>query len=220
MNATAQQQRVAWPTARARYAPLVRVGAQAPVAVPTAGHQTALQNATLYAGVAGVGALLGYAVHGTGKAAAWGAALATGYEFGWFLHRVHLRCATYAKALRYARAVGKPLVVVGAPDRGCPLETQCGDMVVDIAPSKCLNSVVADITKAGAIPLPNDSAVVYAPYVLDYVNDLDAAERELRRVAGDRLFVLALEPWTATAYFYHGAKRVVPMARFPEPRGA
>ena len=93
----------------------------------------------------------------------------------------------------------------------------CGDLVVDIAegPGSCPSYVQADITKR--IPLPDDSAVIFIPYVLEYVSDYDAAVRELQRVAPGRVHHLRVEPWTATAYFYQGARRVV-SSSLPSPR--
>jgi len=82
-----------------------------------------------------------------------------------------------------------------------------GDLVVDIAPSECPNSIVADI--CAGIPLADDCCVVYVSCVLEYVDDLQAACREIERVSGGNVFVTRVEPWTLTAYLYPGARRTL-----------
>lgn len=170
----------------------------------------------MYGGLAGVGALIGHFAFGTRHAAYISALVPVAWEFGWMMHRRALRESTYNKALARARFLGKPLVVVGAPDRG-GTNFLCGDMVVDIAPSTCPNSVVADITKPNAIPLSDNSAVVFCSYVLDYVSDFEAALKELRRVGGENVYILTIEPWTLTAYAWNGAKRALSPGTFTEP---
>lgn len=180
-----------------------------------AGHQSPSRTALMYALLAGAGALAGHWIS-PGRGALVGAAAATGWEAAWFLRRYQARQDAYARALAHARQLGLPLVVIGAPDRGSRND-MCGDLVIDIAPSNaCPNFIQADISRS--IPLPNDSAVVFIPYVLEYVGDLDAAVRELNRVAPGRVYMLRVEPWTLTAYYYQGAKRTVPADLFPDPQ--
>lgn len=129
------------------------------------------------------------------------------WESFWWLRRNAARRSSYADAIALARKLNKPLVLVGAPDSGATPGPGCGDVTVDIAKSSCPNAIRADITKP--LPFSDDSAVVLVHYVLEYVNDYDAAMAELRRVAGKNLFVIAVQPWTLTAFLYPGAKRTV-----------
>lgn len=84
----------------------------------------------------------------------------------------------------------------------------CGDFTVDLAPSRCPNSIQADITKK--LPFNDDSVVVVVMCVLEYVSDANAALRELMRISGGNLFVVRVEPWTLTSLLYPGAKRTLP----------
>lgn len=127
------------------------------------------------------------------------------WEGGWWMRRRSERARVFALAAADAKASGRKLVVVGAPDRGATAGPSCGDVTVDIGTSACPNFVQADITKR--LPFDDDSVTVYVSCVLEYVGDYDAALRELRRVAGDHLYVVRVEPWTLTAYLYPGAKR-------------
>lgn len=194
-------------------APLATIGQ----AEDAGGHQDPTRGLLMYAALAGIGGLAGYLISGTRSGAMIGAAVPVAWEAGWWLRRVQLRESTFRLARAHADRLGMPLVVVGAPDRG--LRTKmCGDVTVDIAPSSaCANFVQADVTRPGSIPLPDDSAVVFVPYVLEYVSDLDAAVREIRRVGGDRVYNLRVEPWTATAYVFKGARRTVPSDIFGAP---
>lgn len=141
----------------------------------------------------------------------WTLAALGAWEGGWWLRRRSLRSSTFDEAKAQAKRLGRPLVVVGAPDGGVTSGYGCGDVTIDIVKSDCPNSIQADITKG--IPLADDSAVVFVSCVLEYVGDYDAAMRELCRVSGGNLYVVRVEPWTLTAYFYPGAKRRVDMKR-------
>lgn len=147
------------------------------------------------------------------------------WETFWWSERVHDRHALYDRAKTHARALGLPLIVIGAPDQGPTPGPGCGDMCIDILPTACPCSMQADITKP--LPIPNDSAVVFVSCVLEYVENFDAAWRELQRIAPNRVYICRVQPWTLTAHLYPGAKRVLdkrlcePQApRIPEIRNA
>ena len=129
------------------------------------------------------------------------------WEGFWWARRRDDRRELYERALAHARTVGLPLVVVGAPDRGATAGPGCGDLVIDIQPSRCPNFLQADITKP--LPIPSNSAVVFVSCVLEYVGDFGAAWRELQRIAPGRVYVCRVPPWTFSAYLYPGARRVV-----------
>src|SRR5690349_7387382 len=102
--------------------------------------------------------------------------------------RHNRRTCLFYEAGKKARALGRPLVVVGDPDAG--LHTRllraygCGDVCVDANGCELCPVVrVADIT-AGPVPgIADDSAVVFVSCVLEYVRDLPAALAEIRRMA-------------------------------------
>jgi hypothetical protein len=129
------------------------------------------------------------------------------WEGGWWARRRNQRTTVYAQALARSRALGRPLLVIGAPDGGVTSGYGCGDLTIDLQPSSCPCSLQADITKR--LPFADDSAVVYVACVLEYVSDFQAALSELQRVAGQELYVVRVEPWTATAYLYPGARRTL-----------
>ena len=131
------------------------------------------------------------------------------WELGWWYRRRSLRARTYELAASEAKRLGRPLVVVGAPDGGVTAGYGCGDVTVDIVKSQsCPNPLVADITKP--LPFKEDSVVIFVSCVLEYVHDADAALRELCRASGGHFFVVRVEPWTLTSIFYPGAKRTFP----------
>lgn len=129
------------------------------------------------------------------------------WEAAWWARRRFERRRVYERALADARASGRPLVVVGAPDQGVTAGYDCGDLTIDLYGSFCPQTLRADITKS--LPLGTDSSVIFVSCVLEYVDDLDAALAELRRVSGGHLHVVRVEPWTLAAYFYPGARRTL-----------
>lgn len=127
------------------------------------------------------------------------------WELIWWGRRVYKRRTVHAQAQALARQLGKPLVVVGASDRGATQGAGCGDVTIDILPSSCPNAMQADITKP--LPFADNSCVVFVSYVLEYVDDYAAAMRELMRISGGNLFIIRVEPWTLTSYVYPGTRR-------------
>ena len=127
--------------------------------------------------------------------------------------RFRTRRERYAEAQEQARALGRPLLVVGDPDAG--LHTRmgraygCGDVCTDLhgCPA-CARSITADLTQGPVPGLENDSCVVFASCVLEYIPDIEAAWHELLRIAGDRsrLHLVTVAPWTLTSVLYPGAR--------------
>lgn len=146
------------------------------------------------------------------------ASIVTNEVFSWWSRR-NQRGDYYQLAAARAKLTGRPLIVIGDPDshvtRG---EVGYGDLCVDLTgcPLAPLG-VKADITVPGSIrkrdgtPVADDSAVVVIFCVLEYVPDIDAAWREVMRVAGNfsNVFVVYVDPMCLTAYFYPGAKHVI-----------
>lgn len=134
------------------------------------------------------------------------ALMVASWEAFWWTRRLNRRWAVFAEARAAATALGRPLLVVGAPDRG-PTSSPVGDINVDIGPSSAPNFVQADICKP--LPFAANSVVVYVSCVLEYVADGNAALAELLRISGGQLYIVRVEPWTLTAYLYPGANRTL-----------
>ncbi|MCY1004432.1 hypothetical protein OV079_02380 [Nannocystis pusilla] len=123
------------------------------------------------------------------------------------------RTAAFQSAVERAAALGRRLVVIGDPDAGLHTRLMraygCGDVCIDMnGCPKCPVTLVADITKGPIADIADDSAVVFVSCVLEYVSDLNAALREVSRMAGspDNVFVVTVQPWTLTARLYPGAR--------------
>ncbi|MDC0721737.1 hypothetical protein POL25_32815 [Nannocystis sp. bb15-2] len=127
--------------------------------------------------------------------------------------RFRERSTAFQMAAERATALGRRLVVVGDPDAGMHTRLMraygCGDVCIDMngCPG-CPITIVADITKGPIADIADDSAVVFVSCVLEYVTDLNAALREIARLAGspDNVFVVTVQPWTLTARLYPGAR--------------
>lgn len=133
---------------------------------------------------------------------------AAAWELTWWMWRRHRRGVVYQQALAHARALGRPLVVIGAPDAGPTSGYGCGDVTVDLAHSHCPVHLRADVTKP--LPFVHDSVVVFCSCVLEYVQDHQPALAEIQRVSGGHMFFVGVEPWTLTSVLYPGAKRTLP----------
>jgi hypothetical protein len=132
------------------------------------------------------------------------------WEGGWWVARRQHQGETYRRALAHARALGRPLLVVGAPDAATTGGYGCGDVTVDLAPSsRCPGYLRADVTRP--LPFEDGSHVVFVSCVLEYVSDPDAAHAELLRVAGgvENLYIVRVEPWTLAGHLYPGARQTL-----------
>lgn len=127
--------------------------------------------------------------------------------------RLDLRKVYYARAKLRAEELKRPLVVVGDPDGGPTNPGPIyGDMCVDLTGCPVApRGVRADISKSHAIPMADDSAVVAVFCVLELVPDIDAAWKEIMRVAGSpkNVFVVAMQPSSFSAWFYRGVQWVI-----------
>lgn len=130
------------------------------------------------------------------------------------------RRRTYEEALLRARELGKPLIVLGAPSNGAVNHALgpdygCGDLCVDLLGCQGCRNTAEGPAEAVLPTLDTDSAVVFVSCTLEYVDDVDLVWDELLRVSGGELFVVTVEPVSLTAWFYPGAKRVLPMNTSP-----
>lgn len=130
------------------------------------------------------------------------------------------RRVAFAAAKERARLLNRPLVVVGAPGGGVVnrvvgRDYGCGDLCIDL--QGCGDCPRAVTGRAEDIfPLiPSNSSVVFISCTLEYVDDPVGLMGELKRIAGDHVFVVAVEPISLTAWLYPGAKRRI----FRAPHG-
>jgi len=139
-------------------------------------------------------------------------------EVGMWMARVADRKRLYEWAQHRAKELGRPLVVVGNPKGGMThMGYGTGDLCIDLTgcptapPGK---SVQADITKPNSIPMVDDSAVVFVSCVFEYVKDIEAAWKEVMRVAGSssNVFICHVPKQSFTAWLYPGARWVIESA--------
>lgn len=123
------------------------------------------------------------------------------------------RQETFAQAQARARALSRPLIVVGAPGGGgvnqLLIDYGCGQLCLDLEGCDGCEASLAGRLEDTLPLLPSASAVVFVSCTLEYVDDIELVWRELRRVSGGELFVVTVEPWTLTAFFWPGAQRRV-----------
>lgn len=134
-------------------------------------------------------------------------------EAGFAMQRWQRRRTAFAAAARRALDLGRPLVVVGDPHAGAHTSLMpaygCGDLCIDLRGCpRCESYRAADITRGPIAGIADDSAVVFVSCVFEYVDDLEAARREIWRIAGDptNVFAVTVQPWTLTAALYPGAR--------------
>lgn len=132
------------------------------------------------------------------------------WEFYWWAKRRYKRGVVYGEALAESRRLGRPLIVIGAPDGGVTAGYGCGDETIDLAQTACPVWKPLDITKP--LPYADNSVVVFCSCVLEYVSDPIAAIAEIKRISGGYVFFVGVEPWTMTAILYPGAKQTLPAA--------
>ena len=137
-------------------------------------------------------------------------------EAGSYLGRLSYRRYVYELARCRADQTGKPLVVVGAPTHGTTTgslcQYDCGDLpCVDLGGCERCGAEGRDVEVAGAIPVQNGGAVVCVEYVLEYVRDVDAAWREIRRASGDPsdVFVARVRDFETMTRVTTGARRIL-----------
>lgn len=142
------------------------------------------------------------------------AGVCSGGYLEWRLRRPKRR-AVYEQALAHARSLGRPLLVIGDPDGGMTHgDYGYGDFCIDLTgcPKSPPDQKTAKVDlNVDSIPAGDDSHVVFVCYVIECVENIQRAYKEILRVAGSRenLFLLALEPQEASAWIYPGCRWLV-----------
>lgn len=106
----------------------------------------------------------------------------------WY-ERMYKRTRYYNLAKNKAKESKRPLIVVGNPDSGPTNKIigrlyDCGDYTIDINGSECPNTLQGDLVER-LKKFPDNSCVIYISYVLEYLENIDDAVKEIYRVAGD-----------------------------------
>ncbi len=123
------------------------------------------------------------------------------------LHENGERWSAYQQARAMADALGKPLLNVGCP-RIFPGKYPCGDVCLDISPERLAHCqspepVLADVRD---IPYPDAwFGAALCSHVLEHlptVEDALQALRELRRVAGGRVYVVSPSRLSLAAWLH------------------
>jgi len=132
------------------------------------------------------------------------AAIAT-WEIGWYYVGVRDRARGYDRAQTAARAVDKPLLIVGAPHGQYPCgEAAAADVVLDLdsrTARECPNFVQSS---AESIPFPDKHfGAAYVSHVIEHCCDPKAVEAELHRVA-DRVIVCYPRWWRLVTWLVPG----------------
>ncbi len=125
------------------------------------------------------------------------------------------RRAYYEKALAHAKALNKPLMVIGDPNGGMTHgDYGYGDFCIDLtgcpgAPAGVKTAKV-DLN-VDSIPAGSNSHVVFVCYVLECIENIERAYQEILRVAGgkENVFLLALDPKESSAWTYPGCRWLV-----------
>lgn len=129
------------------------------------------------------------------------------------------RRRTYRLAVERAKALGLPLIVVGAPKAGyindvVGVDYGCGTLCIDAEGCKptCKEQIRGRLEDVLPRFAPH-SAVIYVSCTLEYVDDLPKVASELERVAAPGgLFIVRVAPGSSTFWLWPGAKWVVQSA--------
>lgn len=122
------------------------------------------------------------------------------------------RRTLYTQAAERARALGKPLIVVGNPDGGLVTrlfgrDYGCGDLCLDVDGCPACDNYVAGSIEYVLPQLPNNAGVVYVSCTLEYVSRIRDMLFELDRISGGHLFIVTVEPTSIAAWLYPGAQQ-------------
>ena len=119
----------------------------------------------------------------------------------------------YAASER-ARQTGRRLVVIGDPDSGAHTSLfrayDCGDLCVDLMGCElCPGSQAINLSTGHVTTIADNSAVVFVSCTLEYIPDVQAAWREILRMAGstENVYVVPVgETWGIAGVLYPGAQ--------------
>ena len=130
---------------------------------------------------------------------------AIGYEVKTvYIDRPKRRRLFFDLASKKATETKKPLLVIGDPyadNYAFSVDYGCGDLCIDINDClKCSNSSKHDINE-GFPTFKDNSYVVFISCTLEYVDNIESVYKELVRISGGNLFVVALEAYSLKTLF-------------------
>jgi hypothetical protein len=148
-------------------------------------------------------------------------------EIGQSFYRNYRRKYYYKIAESHALKMDKPLIVVGCPHNGIGSTLHGpaygpGNFTIDI--SGCSKGLCEDVIEQdivdGLKEFEDNSCVVFISCVLEYVENIDEAIKEINRVAGDQtnVFVVTVGTSSLSAYYYesnnNGKHTDIPLRAF------
>lgn len=124
------------------------------------------------------------------------------------IYRKIRRKKIYSLAVQKAKETGKKLFIIGDPNNDNTsidgkADYGCGDLCLDketgcdICPNGVKDNLENYLPK-----LADNSYVIFASVVLEYVDNFEEVKKELMRVSGGDLFVVTLEPNTMKTHFF------------------
>lgn len=128
------------------------------------------------------------------------------YEFSAvYIGRPIRRRRVFDLASKKSKQTGKQLLVIGDPYADnyslSKSDYGCGDICLDINGSTCPISRKHDINQ-GLGQFGDNQFVVFVSCTLEYVDDLGKTYNELKRISGNDLFIVNMEPYTIKTLFF------------------
>jgi hypothetical protein len=132
-------------------------------------------------------------------------------EIGQSYWRNYYRGNYYKLATARALATDKPLIVIGCPHNGLGSKFHgpaygSGNFVIDI--SGCTKGICKDVMERDIVDslkvFEDNSCVIFVSCVLEYVENIVDAIKEIKRVAGspDNIFIVTVGTSSWVSYYY------------------
>lgn len=132
-------------------------------------------------------------------------------EIGQSYYRNYCRSYYYKMAANHALKIDKPLIVIGDPHNGLGAKFHGpaygpGNFTIDI--SGCSKGICEDVMERDIVDslkvFEDGSCVVFVSCVLEYVEKIDEAIKEIKRVAGssDNIFIVTVGTSSYSSYYY------------------
>jgi hypothetical protein len=132
-------------------------------------------------------------------------------EIGQSYYRNYCRSYYYKMAAKHALKIDKPLIVIGCPHNGLGSKIHGsaygpGNFTIDI--SGCSKGICEDVMEKDIVDslktFEDNSCVIFVSCVLEYVEKIDEAIKEINRVAGDQknIFIVTVGTSSLVSYYY------------------
>lgn len=132
------------------------------------------------------------------------------YEILHQCYRQYERKNLFKLAKQRSIELSKPLVVIGDPTNGGGSKLwgktySGGDYCIDL--TGCPNekqsiNIKGDVVQSLRENFKDNSSVIYVSCVLEYVENIEECISELKRVAGDNMFIVTVSPYCLMSRFY------------------